>query len=132
MESSSPPTGYEFTPSQNEVLGSTARWVGYWAWFAIIAGALTALAGVFTLPAGVFNLVIGVVYVLVGLSFKGAAGSLRSVVATSGSDVAHLMSAMDNLRKAFKIMVLLLAIGLAAALVLALVGIGMATSGGMG
>ncbi len=132
MEASSPPSGYEFTPSQNEVLGATARWVGFWAWFAIIGGALMVLGGLFALPAGIVNIVLGGVYFFVGLSFKGAAASLKSVVGTRGSDVDHLMSAMESLRKAFKIMVILTALGIAVAIVLMMIGVGAAASGAMG
>lgn len=121
MEASSTPGGYEFTTRQNETLGATARWVGIWAWFAIIAGALMILGGVLTLPEGIANLVLGGVYLFVGISFRGAAGSLRSVVETAGSDVEHLMSAMENLRKAFMIMVILTAVGILASIVLAVV-----------
>lgn len=121
MEASSPPDGYEFTPSQNEVLGSAARWVGYWAWFAIVGGALMCLGGLADLPAGIGNIVLGAVYVFVGLSFKGAAGSLKSVVTTTGNDLDHLMAAVEHLRAAFKVMVILMAVGIAAIIVAAIV-----------
>lgn len=124
MESSSPSSGYEFTSSQDEVLGATARWVRYWAWFAILGGVLMALGGLLALPAGIVNLLIGAVYFFVGLAFKRAAGSLTSVVTTTGSDIDHLMSAMDNLRSAFKVMVILMALGLLGVIAMAVIGAG--------
>lgn len=123
METSSS-RGYEFTPGQNETLGTTARWVGIWAWFAIAAGAFMIVGGLFTLPQGIANLVLGGVYLFVGISFRGAAGSLRSVVETAGSDVDHLMSALESLRTAFKVMVILTAVGILAGVVLAVFGAG--------
>lgn len=129
MEASSSPDGYEFTPHENEVLGTTARWVGYWAWFAIVGGVLLGLGGLFTLPGGIANIVLGGVYLFVGISFKGAAGSLQSAVGTAGSDVDHLMSAMENLRTAFMVMVILTAVGILASIVLAVVGGGGGAAG---
>jgi hypothetical protein len=104
--------GYEFTPAQDEVIGSMARWTGIFSWFALISGTVLALFGVLQLPEGALNIIGGSVYLFIGMWFRGAAKSLRMVVDTEGDDIAHLMSALENLRSAFMAMVVILGVGI--------------------
>jgi hypothetical protein len=104
--------GYEFTPAQDEVISSMARWTGIFAWFALIAGTLMAVGGLLQLPVGAVNVVGGSVYLFIGMWFRGAAKSLRMVVVTEGDDIAHLMSALENLRSAFMAMVVIVGMGI--------------------
>ena len=109
---------YEFGERENAVVGETATWVRYWSLIAIVGGVLMLIGGVFTLGSGGFvQLVLGAIYIFVGVTFKGSAAALRSVVETTGDDVGHLMTALDKLGTAFKVMVVAVAIGIALAVV---------------
>lgn len=113
------PGGYEFSPAEDAVISDTAKWVGIFAWFAIVGGLLMALVGLVTIPAGLVNVVIGAVYLVIGIWFRGAAKSLSLVVTTAGNDVAHLMEALGNLKSAFMAMVILVAVGFALGILVA-------------
>lgn len=122
MENPALSAGYEFDSSEEGVIGDAARWVAIWAWFAMIAGAIVALTGVFTLPGGLGEVAIGAVYLIIGFFFRGAGSSLKSVVETEGDDIAHLLSALDNVGSAFKIMVIVTAIGLILGIIAGVMG----------
>ena len=59
------------------------------------------------------------VYIFIGIWTRSAANSIRAIVDTEGSDIMHLMSAMENLNKLYKlkkwvfIIVLVLVLGAA-------------------
>jgi hypothetical protein len=125
----SPTRGYEFKAHEDEVIGGTARWIGIFAWFGIVIGALLALAGIFTFPAGTANLIIGAVYVMIGMWFRDSARSLRSVVETEGDDIAHLLAALGKLRSAFMAMVVLIAAGVALGILAAILMAGAEAAG---
>lgn len=131
MEATTPPgaSSHEFGPHENEVIRSAAKWIGYWSWIAIISGVLLGVGGlVGEDPIG--GLIMGTIYVIVGAYFRGAAGSMKEVVSTAGNDVAHLMTALDKLSAAFKVMVLLVFIGVVlATLVAVLVAVGTLATG---
>ena len=116
--------GYEFRAAEDEVIGGLARWVGIFAWFCLIAGALMALGGLLTLPHGLLNVIGGAVYLFIGAWLRGAAGSLRNVVATEGDDIAHLMAALDSLRSAFMAMVILIGVGILLSTLVAVLVVG--------
>ena len=129
MENSIPPTppadeGDEFNLSENAVLGETARWIGIWAWFAIAIGVIMGIiivamanAGEVALPAAASMLLLGLVFVTSGIYFRRAGRSLRSVVETDGDGSAHLMSALGNLRSAFRVIVILTAAAFAVGMI---------------
>lgn len=122
---------YEFSADQNEVIGKLAAAMQWVAIPLIIVGILYAISAVahfawvfqdwswrVALPVLLVGLG-GVLYLVLGIWTKRAAASFSEVVSTTGSDVAHLMTALDNLRKTYsllslfvKIYVALLAIGL--------------------
>lgn len=104
--------GYEFTSAQDEVIAGLARWTGIFSWFALLSGALLAVVGIVQLPVGAVNVIGGSVYLFIGMWFRGAARSLRLVVDTEGDDIAHLMSALDNLRSAVMAMVVIVGVGI--------------------
>lgn len=114
-----PQWGYEFNAAEDEVIAGMARWTRIFSWFALLSGIVLAVGGLLTLPAGVLNVVGGSVYIFIGMWFQGAAKSLRNVVDTEGDDIAHLMSALENLRSAFMAMVVLVGIGILIATVVA-------------
>jgi len=127
------PSSYEFGPKENETVGKAARWIGFWAWVSIGAGIVSGVAGLFAPDPGdrIGGLITGGIYVLIGIYFRSAAGSMQSVVTTRGNDVAHLMSALDRLASAFKVMGVLVIVMVSALLLLLLVAGGaMVASGG--
>jgi hypothetical protein len=107
VDSTTTSQGYEFNARENAIIGDTAGWIQKFAWIAILGGVLSAIGGVFSLPSGLASIAVGVFYLVIGMWFKGAAQSLASVVSTEGNDVSHLLSALKELGKAYKVMVAL-------------------------
>lgn len=111
----SPPSGegYEFTTSENKVIRSTGSRVRTWGVFSLIAGALTVLGGsalfltgeVGGVIGGIIYLLLALIPIFIGLKFVRAGRALGAVVGTEGSDIDHLMSAMQNLGAAFRIQI---------------------------
>lgn len=105
--------GYEFTPAQNKVVQSTGSRVKIWGVFSLISGGLTVLGAVALFFTGeVAGIVAGIIYGLIalipiylGLNFVRAGRALGAVVETEGSDIDHLMGALQNLGTAFLIQV---------------------------
>lgn len=119
---------HEFGPAENAVIGNAAKWIGYWSWIAIISGVISAL-GAFVSEDPIGSVIMGAIYVIIGAYFRGAAASMDEVVSTAGNDVAHLMTALDKLSSAFKVMVLLVFIGVVLGLLVAvLLAVGVAAS----
>ena len=103
---------YEFTPEQNEVLESAARWVGVFAWIMIASSIIMTIGGVLSADEGSIGaLIAAAVYFTVGMSFRGSASSMQEVVKTEGNDIPHLMAALDSLASAFQVMGILILIG---------------------
>lgn len=127
-EAAQPAGAHEFGARENEVIERAATWIGYWSWIAIISGVLSGLGGLVSEdPVG--SLIMGTIYVIVGAYFRGAATSMKEVVSTAGNDVDHLMTALDRLSSAFKVMVLLVFIGVVLALLVAIIlAVGFAAS----
>ena len=111
----SPPSGegYEFTTSENQVIRSTGSRVWTWGVFSLIAGALTVLGGaalfltgeVGGVIGGIIYLLLALIPIFIGLNFVRAGRALGAVVGTEGSDIDHLMSAIQNLGSAFRIQI---------------------------
>jgi len=110
---------YEFSRAENDVITTTSRWIRIFGWLQIVCGAITLIMGLITLPAGVATLVGGGLYFLIGWYLKGAGDSLKAVVNTTGDDLAHLMSALEKLGLAFKIVVIMTLVGLVIVVILA-------------
>lgn len=124
MEGTTPtpdPRPHEFGPYENEVIGKAGKWIGYWSWIAILSGILLAIGGIFGSGDRLGGIIMGAVYVGIGAYFRGAAGAMQEVVTTAGNDVQHLMTALDRLSSAFKVMVLLVFIGVLLAVVAGIV-----------
>ena len=124
MEASNPPGAgaHEFGPYENEVIGKAGRWIGYWSWIAIVSGIAMMVGGIFAEGDLLGGLIMGTVYLFIGIYFRGSASAMKEVVETAGNDVQHLMTALDKLGSAFKVMVLLVFIGVILALIAGLVG----------
>jgi hypothetical protein len=110
------PGGYEFSQAENAVIARTARWTRVWGWLWLFCGALLAIIGALNLPGGVVTIIFGAVYLLIGWLFKGAGDSLRAVVDTTGSDIRHLMTALQKLGSVFKTTMILTLVGLGLAI----------------
>lgn len=108
MESSTPPAGYEFDATENETIARAARWIGFWSWIAILGGAFVAVVSFLDDQAGVGDvvggLVVAAVYLAIGIYYRGATRAMRSVVETRGDDIAHLLTAVERLGSAHKVM----------------------------
>jgi hypothetical protein len=107
---------YEFTPAQNEVIGSLGNSM---KWVAVPAFALAALNLMYLIMTAVWVFKTGaykdwqmlglLLYFLLSLVLTLAVArwcltaslSFRAIVETSGRDVSFLMLALDNLRKMF-------------------------------
>jgi hypothetical protein len=107
---------YEFTPEQSETIKSLAgemRWV---AFPLIIIGGLYLLSGFAHIAIALQNrqLILPIIfiglgaalYLALGIWTKRSAESFTQVTSTAGNDIAHLMSALDNLRKAYSLLAL--------------------------
>jgi hypothetical protein len=108
---------HEFTPAQNEILKKAARWTGLFAWIMMISAGLMGLAGILSGEASSIGaLIAAAIYFTIGLTFRGAASSMGEVVRTAGNDIDHLMTALDKLGSAFKVMALVVLVGAIASL----------------
>lgn len=107
-------THYEFTAEQSQTIDSLAgemRWV---AFPLIIIGVLYLLSAFGHVAIALQNrqmilplLLIGLgaaLYLALGIWTKRSAESFKQVVSTSGNDVDHLMTALDNLRKTYSLL----------------------------
>lgn len=108
-------------------------------WVAIplmIVGAFYAIAAVMELVSAfadwraivptLFIALAAAIYLTLGIWTRQAAQRFTGVVSTTGRDITHLMDALDNLRKAFSLLALIVKIYvviLILALVLGIVGL---------
>lgn len=123
--------GYEFTSSQNELIGDLAKKMNFVGILMAISGVISLIAGVLTLFAafsqGTFDfssIVNGVLLLLIGLWTRKAAQSFSRVVNTTGTDIENMMGALGELRKLYTLqywLIIIVLIFLAIALLLALV-----------
>jgi hypothetical protein len=103
---------YEFTAAENEVVQSLARNMKYVGLLHISLGALIGvLCGLTILNQiflGVSYLLQTILLVIIGVWVNSASASFRKIVKTAGEDIPHLMSALDSLRKLYKLQFILL------------------------
>lgn len=107
------PSGYEFTPAQDAIIGKAATWA---RWLGIV---MFIEAG---LQLVNINLIGVVIHGAIGYFFWKGGTSLQSVVDTQGHDIAHLMSALEQVGHALLIRLILLAV-LAGLMLLVVVGV---------
>ncbi len=106
---------YEFTEAQNgtiRVVADRMKWVGM---FLIAVGGLYGIRGVLGLAegAGAFGLIISaVILILTGIWTRNAGGFFSLIVDTAGSDIPHLMDAVESLRKLYTLQFWLMIVGL--------------------
>jgi hypothetical protein len=93
---------YEFSPSENRIIGKAALWAK------ILAIVMFVQAGVEILNS--MNAVSAGIYVTVGIFYLLGAKALKGVVETAGNDVTLMMSALKRLGVAFLIRIIVTAI----------------------
>jgi hypothetical protein len=101
------PSGYEFSEAQNltfSVLASRMKFLGILNLvFAVFIGLFAVLA-LFSSP---LTLVVSgpqvALMVVMGLWMMNASSSFRMIINTKGSDINHLMTAMEALRKLYNL-----------------------------
>jgi hypothetical protein len=109
-------TGYEFSSAQNDTIQMLGKRMKVLGWVYIVYGALIGLFGVLALVmlplAGIIYLVITAVVLFTGIWTKSAATSFEMIVSSKGSDINHLMDALESLRKLYNLQYWLLIVSL--------------------
>ena len=116
------PSGYEFSSSQNELIGDLAQKMNFVAILLIAFGILGILTGLINLfralgtpeTAGIVlsNIIQGVFSLLIGTWTRNAAKAFKKIVTTAGTDIENLMMALGELRKLYTLQYWLVIIGL--------------------
>lgn len=117
---------YEFTATENTTIGKLAGCAALWGAISVGAGGWQAQSAaravlahhVALLP----HLLAGVVSLIVGVTFLAASRPLVRIVRTQGSDVTHMMSALERLAAALAIQAVATVTGFALGYVLDAVG----------
>jgi hypothetical protein len=100
---------YEFTAGQNVTVGELAAKMRFVGLFLILGGILQCLM-VF---AGHFGeLISGLVSIFLGVWTRSAGDSFQKIVDTQGRDITHLMGALGDLLRMYRLQYLLLVIAL--------------------
>ncbi|MEA5517708.1 hypothetical protein [Limnoraphis robusta] len=104
-------SGYEFSTSQNELIGDLAKKMNFVATLLIAIGILGIFLGIINIFNALSasektaivlnNLIQGVFSVLVGTWTKNAAKAFTQIVTTAGTDIENLMIALGELRKLY-------------------------------
>lgn len=128
-----PLSEYEFSSSQNELIGDLAKKMNFVATLLIVIGVLGIIAGVInlfnTVPASekttiiLNNFVQGFFSLLTGIWTRNAAMAFGKIVSTVGTDIENLMIALGELRKLYGLQYWLVIIALVFFIVLLVIGI---------
>ncbi len=106
---------YEFDARQNEVISELAkamRWVAIPLMVAGLLYLMNTVSFLFMLRGGGWRLLLpvaimavsAIIFLAMAVWTNRSSAGFAEVVATQGSDVDHLMSALDNLRKMYSLM----------------------------
>lgn len=94
---------YEFSDTENAVIGQTGGWVNAWGIIQVIVGGLAAIGSAAVIIVGLAatsrgSLIGGLSYacyagflVFLGVNFTRAAGAFKRVVSSQGNDIALMM-----------------------------------------
>lgn len=112
-----PPSEYEFNDAQNRVFSDLGGAMAFVAVALVVLGVFSILVGGLALldgagADGLAGVVQGVVLLLIGIWTRGASGSVRQIVSSSGSDIANLMRAMEHLGRVYRLQRVLLLIAI--------------------
>ncbi len=103
---------YEFTPEQNEILRNVATWSSRLSWMLVGSAVVVSIGAIATFEASSIGaLIASAIFFTVGLSLRGATSSMRAVVDTAGNDMEHLMTALEGLGSAMRVMAILFFVG---------------------
>jgi len=125
---------YEFDTKQDDMIERLSRSMKWFASPLSMVGILCALGGILSLvqafrqpslvPSAVYALFGAVLFLALGSWTRNAARSFHRIVTTTGQDIDHLMDGLNNLRKMYaflsvivKIYVVVLLLALVAAVV---------------
>lgn len=116
---------YEFNAYENAILAKTASRARFWGGISATLGLLQMMAscGMVARAELAAQLPLGLIGVIVGFTFVGVGNSLRSVVTTRGSDVSHLMQAMQKLGSAFMVQAVCTVLAFVAAAIVLVVAV---------
>jgi len=109
----SKPTGYEFTPSQEQQIGTLATYMRIVGIISIVFALLqlvVAFMGRGSPLAAVLEAAVGIV---VGTLTISIAGRFRQITETRGRDIAHLMDALGGMRLMYLIQLWVVGIAIA-------------------
>jgi len=115
--------GYEFTKSQNELIGDLGKKMNFVGILTIIGGILSLIMGIASLfipgfgtglgqagapgQAGITldfsSFLQGLFLLITGLWIRNAAQSFKRVVDTTGSDIENILGALGELRKLYNL-----------------------------
>ncbi len=110
--------GYEFNAGEEQIIGRTARYAWLWGVVSIVIGAFALLASLQGSAAVLGQIPVGIANIVIGSFFVGSSRSLKSVVTTSGDDIAHLMEALRKFGVAFLIQLVMFFLAFVAALII--------------
>lgn len=115
-------SGYEFSSSQNELIGDLAKKMNFVGILLIavgIVGIITGIINIFTALAAaektgivLSNLIQGIFSLLIGTWTRNAAKAFKQIVKTVGTDIENLMIALGELRKLYTLQYWLVIIAL--------------------
>ncbi|ERT07162.1 hypothetical protein M595_2887 [Lyngbya aestuarii BL J] len=127
------PSGYEFSSSQNELIGDLAKKMNFVAILLIVIGVLGIVVGVVNLFTALAasektvivlnNLIQGFFSLLIGTWTRNAAKAFKQIVTTAGTDIENLMIALGELRKLYTLQYWLVIIALVFFAILFVLGI---------
>lgn len=127
---------YEFTSRENETIGKAATWSTALAgasFIMVVVHVVFALIGIdlrdTSLELIVFDVGAGVVsascYLMAAVLFAVAGSALRRVVRTQGSDLKHMLKALDTLHRIFVLRIMLVFLTVIAVVAVIAVGEGL-------
>jgi len=113
------PAQYEFTDDQNVVIRTLGKHMSDLGGFLQLLGVLYVVLGVLQLVGGFMEpaasraaslgyAISALVYFVIGRWTRTAGVSVTNVATTTGNDLQHLMTALDQLRKLYGTMVTLI------------------------
>jgi hypothetical protein len=109
VTSSDLPAQFEFSAEQNTTVGELATKMRFVGLFLIIGGVLECLM---VLKGDLGGLIGGLVEIVLGVWTRRAADSFQKIVDTKGRDISHLMDALVDLLKMYRLQYTLLVIAL--------------------
>jgi hypothetical protein len=128
---------YEFNEYENSIIDKAASRMKLWGIISTTIGGLQLVGscGMFASPQLATYFPAGIVAIVVGVTFIGAGTSLKNVVTTQGSDLMHLMQAMQKMSTAFIIQIICAVVGfvfaILAVFLIMFVFVAAAAAGGM-